>query len=199
MSGGIVDNIHALLDRVHDRSGLGGQVDLEADMVACLGAGAEAEGDDGETVDKRFARFAVVDEGDLALVILCKVLGEFGDGVLVGELAAAALFDKVVRGRLKKAAVAAEDLSLCVAGEVGEAWGDVDDGVVGFCGVDDDEGGGHIDWAKKNFGIGPSGNTGEDIEHVEACGRVDGEAVREERAEGGEDWAGNRFEVLCWG
>ena len=70
MSGGIVDDVGAILDRVHDRSGLGRQVDLEADMVACLGARAKAEGDDGETVDKGFARFAVVDEGDLALVVL---------------------------------------------------------------------------------------------------------------------------------
>jgi hypothetical protein len=82
---------------------------------------------------------------------------------------------------------------------VGEAWGDVDDRVVGLCGVDDDERGGHIDGAEENLGIGPHCDTGEDIEHVEACGRVDGEAVGEERAKGGEDWAGNGFEVLCWG
>jgi hypothetical protein len=55
MSGGIVDDIRAFLDRVHDRSGLGGQIDLEADVVTCLGAGAEAEGDDGETVYEGFA------------------------------------------------------------------------------------------------------------------------------------------------
>lgn len=199
MSGGIVDDIGAFLDRVHNRLGLGGQIDLEADVVACLGAGPEAEGDDGETVDKLLAGFAVVDERDLALVVLCKGLGEFGDGFLVGELATAALFDRFVGRSLEEAAVAAEGLSLGVASEVGEAWGDVDDRVVGFCGVDDDEGGGHIDWAEGNLGIGPSGDTGEDIEHVETCGRVDREAVREERTEGGEDWPGNRFEVVCWG
>lgn len=70
MSGIIIDDIGAIVDRVHDGSGLGSQVDLEADVVACLGAGAKTEGDDGETVDKGFAGFAVVDEGDLALVVL---------------------------------------------------------------------------------------------------------------------------------
>jgi len=40
MSGGIVENIGPILDRVHDRSGLGGQVDLEADVVACVRARA---------------------------------------------------------------------------------------------------------------------------------------------------------------
>lgn len=75
----------------------------------------------------------------------------------------------------------------------------MDDGVVGLCGVDDDEGGGHIDGAERDLGVGSHGDTAEDIEHVEACGGVNGEAVREERAECGEDWAGNRFEVLWWG
>ena len=68
MSGIIVDDIGAIIDRVHDGSGVGSQIDLEADMVACLGAVAKAKGDDGETVDKGLSGFAVVDEGDLALV-----------------------------------------------------------------------------------------------------------------------------------
>ena len=75
----------------------------------------------------------------------------------------------------------------------------MDDGVVGLCGVDDDEGGGHIDGAERDLGVGPSGDTAENIEHVEACSGVDGETVREERPKCGEDWAGDRFEALCWG
>jgi len=42
------------------------------------------------------------------------------------------------------------------------------DRVVGLCGVDDDERGSHIDGAEGDLGVGPSGDAGEDIEHVEA-------------------------------
>jgi len=137
-------------------------------MIAGLRAGAEAEGDDGEAVDKRLASFAVVDEGDLALFVLYKGLGKLRYGVLVGEFAPAALFDCLVRGCLEESAVAPEDVSLGVAGEVGEARGEVDDRVVVLCGVDDDERGSHIDRAKGDFRVGPSRDAGEDIEHVEA-------------------------------
>lgn len=40
--------------------------------------------------------------------------------------------------------------------------------MIGFCGVDDDERGSHVDWAEGDFGIWSGGDTGEDIEHVEA-------------------------------
>jgi len=110
----------------------------------------------------------VVKEGDLALFILCKGLGEFRHRVLVGELALTSLFDRGVWGSLEEAAVAAEDVGLCVASEVGEARGDVDDGMVVLCGVDDDERGGHIDGAEGDLGVWPRSHTGEDIKHVEA-------------------------------
>src|SRR5258708_36692129 len=69
--GGIVYDISPVIDRIHDRLGLGSQVDLEANMIAGLGARAKAEGDDGEAVDEGLAGFAVVEERDLALPVLC--------------------------------------------------------------------------------------------------------------------------------
>jgi len=59
-------------------------------------------------------------------------------------------------------------VSLGVVGKVGEARGEVDDRVVGLRGVDNDERGSHIDGAEGDIGVGPRGDTGEDIEHVEA-------------------------------
>lgn len=66
----IIYNVRPVLDRIHDRSGLYGQVDLEADVIARFGAGTEAEGNDGEAVDKRLSRFPIVEERDLALLVL---------------------------------------------------------------------------------------------------------------------------------
>ena len=122
MGGVIVYDIGPILDRIHDRGGLGGQVDLEADMIAGHRDWAEAEGDEVEAVDKGLASFAVVDEASVALFILRKGLGKFcDDGVLVGELSPAALFKCVVlRPRMS-----------ALVGEV--------DKVVVLCGVDDDE------------------------------------------------------------
>ena len=61
--------------------------------------------------------------------------------------------------------VLAEFVESSVAGEVGEAWGGMVDGVVGLCGVDNDERGGHVDWAEGYLGFGLMG---EDMEQVEA-------------------------------
>ena len=91
MCSGIIHDVRPILDGIHDRPGLRDQIDLEADIIARFGAGAEADGDDGETVDKWLPRFTVVDERDLALLVLCKVPGELGDGVLIGEFALACL------------------------------------------------------------------------------------------------------------
>ena len=168
VGGGIVYDIGAVVDGIHDSAGLGRQIDLEANVVAGVGAGAETEGDDGEAVDKGLAGLAVVDEGDLALLVLHEVVGKLGDCFLVGELAGGGLFDSAVRGCLEEAAIAAEDVWLGVSGEVGEAGGDMDDGMVGLCGVDDDERGGHVDGAEGDLGVGPGGDAGKDIEHVEA-------------------------------
>ena len=52
MRSGIVPDVRPILDRIHDRMGLRGQIDLEADMIARLGAAVEAERDDGGAVDK---------------------------------------------------------------------------------------------------------------------------------------------------
>ena len=71
-----------------------------------------------------------------------------------------ALFDCFVTGCLEEAAVAPN--------EVVEARGEMGDRVVGLGGVDDDEQGSHIDGPRGTLGVGPSGDTGEDIEHVEA-------------------------------
>ena len=101
--------------------------------------------------------------------------------------------------RLEEAAVLPQDLGFGVAGGVGEAWGDMDDGVVGLCGVDDDERRGHVDWAEGDLGIWSDGNVGEDIEQVEAWCGVDGEAFGEQGAKGDEDWAGDGFELYHWG
>ena len=45
--------------------------------------------------------------------------------------------------------------------------GEGDDRVAVLCGADDDERGSHIDGTEGDFGVGPSGDAGQGIEHVE--------------------------------
>ena len=47
MGGSIVHDIDCILDRIHDRAGLGGQVDLEANIIAGL---RDGQGQRGMTV-----------------------------------------------------------------------------------------------------------------------------------------------------